>query len=251
MSVLQAILACKMYNSSTRKHKILSAYEDPINSELVKQLGEYITDDRFKPEETVDPGKPIDTPKSEEHIIDNEGGGASGGSSGGSFADGGEFTGDNLPGEMHLSEDSDSEGSDNATDSGDNSLSSDNLANDNGSSEDIGDIAESTSIQASSCVRDIKSLSETLQGQLNTREDTQGVTRILEKEHELWIYYNDNTNLNNVMQSVIDVVNALALKLLSFSRLARSDNAMVFDIIPTNSQDVEPLSHEGGSSEEE
>ena len=73
----------------------------------------------------------------------------------------------------------------------------------------------------------------------------------LKKKHELWIYYNDNTNLNNVMQSVIDVVNALALKLLSFSRLARSDNAMVFDIIPTNSQDVEPLSHEGGSSEEE
>lgn len=74
-------------------------------------------------------------------------------------------------------------------------------------------------------VKDIK-------GYLNSQEDTKGVSRIREKDNnELWLYYNDNINLNDVMGPVIESLNKPCYTYLEFNRLARSDNAMVFIVM--------------------
>lgn len=71
-----------------------------------------------------------------------------------------------------------------------------------------------------------------IKGYLNSQKDTQGVSRIREKENnELWLYYNDNINLNDVMGSVIEALNKPGYTYLEFNRLARSDNAMVFIVM--------------------
>ena len=67
-----------------------------------------------------------------------------------------------------------------------------------------------------------------LKGTLNGREDTAGVARIAEKENEVWIYYNDDVNLNNIMTDVIEFLMDSGYEDFEFNRLARSDNAIVF-----------------------
>lgn len=73
---------------------------------------------------------------------------------------------------------------------------------------------------------------ETLKEGLNSNKSTAGVSRISlkAKDNEEWIYYNDDVNLNNVMIDVIDYVSKIC-KELEFNRLARSDNAIVFEIV--------------------
>lgn len=73
---------------------------------------------------------------------------------------------------------------------------------------------------------------DTLKGTLNSRADLAGVARVAvkEKEQEIWIYYNDNVNLNNIMVEVIEFVKNAGYDVLEFNRLARSDNAIVFSI---------------------
>lgn len=65
---------------------------------------------------------------------------------------------------------------------------------------------------------------------LNSREDTAGVIRIAQKEKELWIYYNDDVNLNDIMVDVIECIANIDCNMFEFNRLARSDNAIVFVI---------------------
>ena len=66
---------------------------------------------------------------------------------------------------------------------------------------------------------------------LNNREDCSGVIRIAEKDNEVWIYYKDEINLNNIMTNVIELlINLTEYKSFTFNRLARSDNAIVFEI---------------------
>lgn len=67
-----------------------------------------------------------------------------------------------------------------------------------------------------------------LKDSLNSREDTHGVSRIAEKENEVWIYYKDDINLNNIMTEVIEYMMISGYSSLEFNRLARSDNAIVF-----------------------
>lgn len=78
--------------------------------------------------------------------------------------------------------------------------------------------------------KDMRQVSDQIKGMLNFKDSTQGVNRILYKENELWIYYNDSVNLNNVMADVIELLNASGYTYLEFNRLARSDNAMVFQV---------------------
>ena len=73
-----------------------------------------------------------------------------------------------------------------------------------------------------------------LKGTLNARSETSGVSRIAIKSEELWIYYNDDVNLNSMMPNVIDVLNAANYYYLVFNRLARTDNAIVFDLTTTD-----------------
>ena len=73
-------------------------------------------------------------------------------------------------------------------------------------------------------VKDIK-------GILNSREDTCGVSRVQETQKEVWIYYNDSVNLNDMMVPVIEELNRPGYTYLTFNRLARSENAIVFIVL--------------------
>lgn len=86
-----------------------------------------------------------------------------------------------------------------------------------------------------------------LKGTLNSREDTAGVNRISEKDDEIWIYYSDDINLNNVMTDVIEFMIVSGYTWLEFNRLARTDNAIVFCKVestlaqPAQVRDVEEI----------
>lgn len=55
-----------------------------------------------------------------------------------------------------------------------------------------------------------------------------GVSRVFEKNDEVWIAYNDDTNLDNILWDVVDVVSKQSRDSLKFNRVARSENAVVF-----------------------
>lgn len=76
----------------------------------------------------------------------------------------------------------------------------------------------------------LNGLAGEIKGTLNAREITQGVMRVSIKNDEMWVYYNDDINLNNVMSPVIELLNAANYHYLIFNRLARTDNAIVFTI---------------------
>ena len=108
-------------------------------------------------------------------------------------------------------------------------------------------VEESTSVNASSStslprtdVTDHMHLEvQDIKGILNSREDTDGVSRVSTKDDkEVWIYYNDNVNLNDVMVQVIEELNRPGYTYLEFNRLARSDNAVVFVIIKNDTERV-------------
>lgn len=108
-------------------------------------------------------------------------------------------------------------------------------------------VEESTSVNASSGtslprtdVTDHMHLEvQDIKGILNSREDTAGVSRVSTKDDkEVWIYYNDNVNLNDVMVQVIEELNRPGYTYLEFNRLARSDNAIVFVIIKNDTERV-------------
>ena len=75
------------------------------------------------------------------------------------------------------------------------------------------------------------SQSESIKGLLNAREDTAGCVRVQVKGEELWMFYNDKINLNNLMEDVISLMNASGYTYLEFNRLARTDNAIVFSVV--------------------
>lgn len=117
------------------------------------------------------------------------------------------------------------------------SSSSSTSVSDNSQSSTRSDVSSSTIVDASlerTYVTDPENICleiQDIKGYLNSRADTCGVSRIKEKENnELWIYYEDNINLNDVMSSVIETLELPGYSYLEFNRLARSDNAMVFII---------------------
>lgn len=219
------ILASKLFISSRRKDKILSAIKDPVNSELVTQVRSYLDDEFIDPkyldpdgessENTEDFGRSSEDNSSEgfetPQIKDT--------SSNPSINN----TGVAGIGENFL--DSDSLDSD-SLDSSD-SLDVDSF-NEPPEDEDIIDpVEESVSIEPIDSSKHISDIQELL----NSREDCKGVLRVIDKGEELWIYYIDDINLNGVMISVINALEDSGYNYLEFSRLARSSNAIVFDIL--------------------
>ena len=226
MSYRTAIMSSKIFMSISpeRRKKILAAVADPINAELVEQLEEYV-DDEYKdltPKPTEEAPKPE---KSEEDAPKAEGksGGSpirpSGSAGGGSLLD---KHSDELGGDEDWEDDSTSGVSDETDDD---------------------TVEESTKVKGKKITADTMVLNPTIgntnaiintsyeiKGLLNAKADTAGVIRTAIKNDELWIYYNDATNLNNVMASVLESLNAACYSNLVFSRLARTDNAIVFTI---------------------
>ena len=213
---MQAIYASKMFRSSKRKSRIISAMENPINVELVQQLREYL-DDEYITESYLEPEQDI------EPVIEDEV----------------EETADSTVNHSVSSVESEASGEVEEVKEVDDTA---------------GEVGESTSVSKSKImsqtvlyssnilVSDIPDAVEQIKGTLNSRADTDGVNRILCRDGELWIYYNDKINLNNVMGSVVELLNASGYTYLDFNRLARSDNAIVFQVsfADTNTE-IDPI----------
>lgn len=232
MHQTSAIFASKLFKTSSRKDKIRAAYSDPMNAELVQQIDSYVSPKYRKYTES-------ELEDQSNSVPDNDNENSTSGSESQSFSNGGSFSGGDgsLPGMItDDSSESDDDGFDGDLDGEINDDSSEDFDDSSdGSEEDssIDDVQESTKITASTH-HDISTELDTIKGTLNAVSDTCGVTRILVKEKELWVYYNDKINLNDVMLSVIDSLHNVGYNYLEFSRLARSDNAVVFDIFESS-----------------
>jgi len=181
---MQKILSSKFYKSSTRRSEIRAKVQDPVNSELVLQLREYLEDDIV-----LAPGAGIEPVPSEvEEILEED------------------LLDEELEGEE---------------DPGDLGASTEPTPQE--------PVVANTVVTDVNITLDINQLPGQLKGHLNLREETKGVNRIQIKEKELWVYYNDDVNLNDRMTPVLELLNAATYTYLQFNRLARSDNAIVFD----------------------
>ena len=230
--MFDAIYACKLYRASDRKDKIQAAFENPINSELVSQLSKALDEEYKKPELLIKNYEEKKARKEQEAAQESQDT---------------DLGTDIDPTEGHSPEDmsaarphrssppvSDTNSNDDSTESSEDSSSLDDETTTGSES-----VEESTNIQGTTVLgslprekfQDMKQVAEQLKNMLNFKDSTQGVSRILAKEDELWIYYNDDVNLNNVMDNVITTLNISGYDYLEFNRLARSDNAIVFQIM--------------------
>ena len=234
---LQRIYSSKLYRTSSRKDQIRAAIEsdDALNVELVQQLEDYLSDDakavlhqaenevEQEQEATAQEGSaPAASTPSGSSAPSHSGGGAPHSSFTGNIMD--DFGEDELadieaPGEEPPApeEPQPEEVVESVTQEG-------------------RPITSATAIIWTT-LDDVIDDCETIKGTLNAREDTSGVTRLEVKDNELWIYYNDDSNLNDKMIEVISVLNSTGYTYLKFNRLARSNNAVVFDITLS----VEPI----------
>lgn len=244
---MNAIFASKLFRSSTRQDKIRAALADPVNMELVQQLRSYL-DEPYRKMGLMDP-QPEEPETDTSEAPAEEAGGESSSTpessssypshssapshASGPSSDPMDIPGLNIEDETSLEEPPASEPSESASNE------------EPAPSEEP--VAESTRITSSTNVQDTI---EQLKGSINMRQETSGVNRILKKEDEIWIYYEDKVNLNNVMGPVIELVNALGYSNLEFNRLARSDNAIVFQMYENTTEVMEPLENEDGGKKE-
>lgn len=219
--MIDAIYTSKLYRTSKRKSAIVSAANSPMNTELVTQLAdalspvyrkeEYLVDKKTeeakaaaqedrKAEETAETkvqeeSHSTNPKKAESHIAD-------------------EFRKAEKHEEKPVEEAKPAED--------ENPTSAESSAN----TENLKAVTATRALTF-----DVKQLVDELKNLLNLKDSTAGVNRILAKDSEIWIYYNDNINLNNVMAAAIESLNASGYTYLEFNRLARSDNAMVFQMM--------------------
>lgn len=225
------LLSCKMFKNSKRQQKILAAMNS--NMKLVKQISSYVTDDRFVPVDDPEPNNGNAAPSVPEvNIRDGQGSGGSNLPSGGLSSPGGD-----LPGMTVTEAPSEPETSESTSESETSSESTDPT-----SAPETSEGVEQSTIVSTTTFEHSSEQTDIIKGTLNAREDTAGVLRVRVKKDpcELWIYYEDKVNLNNTMPAVIEVLNGTAYTYLEFSRLARSDNAIVFDIT-ANPESMKPL----------
>ncbi len=234
---LQRIYSSKLYVTSIRKDRIHAAIQDHINAELIQQVAEYLDEDSKvlleqaeqqeiqKESADAEPTENTSTETSSPASSAPSGGGGHSSFSGSVIDDFGEpeFTDEDFSADE----------------------TAESPAPDTSDDEVIESVnKEGKPITATSVIwttlDDVVSDIDTIQGTLNSREDTKGVIRLQVVDNELWIYFNDDVNLNDKMVDVIELLNATGYTYLKFNRLARSNNAIVFDIGLT----VEPMKPE-------
>lgn len=250
---MEAIFSSKLYKTSTRKQKIAAALNDPINLELVQQIGDYIgrpeevhpathkysdseihqkVPDSSEPERSVEID--VNVPKPRTQFVDNSGPDV-------------DFQEVSQTGTEESSTDDVSQ-DDNAISKGEPDVVPEISypTNENAAasvSVESSKIEGATTSYTPSVVDPSGTLridAEVIKGTLDVREDTAGVSRISVKDNELWIHYKDSVNLNSIMEPVIYVLNAAGFTYLEFNRLARSSNAIVFEILCIPEQ-VKPI----------
>ena len=242
---MKSIYCSKLYKSSSRKDKIRAAMKNPLNAPLVKQLEEYL-DDKYIDIIEFENSKDSVSDNSNDSVADNTpvdqipGGpdstpGSSEKSSSSNFGKGSDSSiSDKVVDELK------DDAADDILDSDDSSESTeeDTLNNANSSTSVFTNSLSGLSYTNKSRILSNESYATKLQvsplevaGILNSNSDTAGVVRTSVNNNEFWVYYNDKLNLNNVMGPAIVLLDASSHSQLRFNRLARSDNAIVFDII--------------------
>lgn len=245
---MQAIFSCKMYKASTRKDKIRAAINNPINKELVQQLSEYLDEEYRNPKEVEQPSSdksdvansPKDVPSEKTAIRPSEHSGGAGST---------------PPPSHHVADHHLSNMLKEEEESGAPAPSEGAPAPEKQEEESKADtVGESTSVSGSPVTANfecpvhtdcptvsIAKSVDSIMGLLNTVQDTAGVRLVSVKDpNELWIYYKDAINLNNVMEPAIAALNSADYNHLNFNRLARTDNAIVFEIT-LSPKPVEPI----------
>lgn len=240
---LQRIYSSKLYVTSTRKDRIHAAIQDPINAELVQQLEEYLDQDALAELKQAE----FEAEQAQEA---EQGATATGGAP--------ESEGSARPSLANTPPSPSFSGSPLA-DFGDDELADIDIPEDMGGEEAPAEpeapapeeaiesvTQEGKPITSATLIKwntldDVILNCEVIKGTLNAREDTNGVTRLEVKQgaaNELWVYYSDDSNLNDKMIEVISVLNSTGYTYLKFNRLARSNNAIVFDIILNASEPI-------------
>lgn len=231
-SSTRAILASKMFKSSKRQSKILAELKDPANMELITQLDEYL-DEEYQllnePAADTTTEDVVEVEETDEVIDDSP---APSGPKGSPA----KFTPNESLMDKHGEELEELENGEPAEEPAENK-SDDKEAPEasikakNGSKPITADTLVNTFVDY---FPTLTSLAAEIKGTLNARSETTGVNRAQLKNDELWIYYNDDINLNNIMSNVIGLLAAANYYYLEFNRLARSDNAIVFTISQEN-----------------
>ena len=238
---MKSILAAKLYKASLRQGQIQATMSDPNNVGLMTQLARYLDEEYRTPENLT--GKSAEELRSEVAHVEEDDAKNEGflrESSGGGGGGGGHISG--LPEDMDLVDVPESEDdiSDLVDDMSEDSSSPDDSAADTADDEPAEAATDLQPIEACSNI-DV----ETIKSSLNGVAESAGVQRAVIKNDELWIYYSDDKNLNNIMTCVIDFLLKAGYSTLEFNRLARSDNAIVFEILQSSTP-VEVESDEQG-----
>ena len=226
-----AIFSSKMFLSSTRQEKIRAAFNDAENLELVRQLDEYIGDEYIAlmkppkqtekdvPEKTDAENNPSGEGKDEftEKPTGNSRGGSPIKPAGKSLRE--EYT--------DLSEDMESDNTDIPTGGAEKTETTE-------TTETQETVENTTKVSAASNIligHDYDTAVNEIKGMLNANSTTTGVARVQRKDDEVWIYYKDSVNLNNLMDTVIEILDASGYTWMIFNRLARTDNAIVYALL--------------------
>lgn len=198
------VLSSSLFAVSTKKAKIMAALMNPLNAELIQQSVSDLPDDtvaKLNVSDNQEPNKDGASPASE-----------------GTKS----ITSDPKPIKFRVV--------DHALEKDTAALEDDDSSKDSDNSVETNPVDVTSSVSVDCVVLD----AEVIKSTLNGRDDTCGVVSIALKDSgasELWIYYDDETNLNDTIYAVVSVFNSCGYNMLKFNRLARSNNAIVFDIL--------------------
>lgn len=261
---MQAIYSSKLYRTSRRKSKISAAISDPINVELVQQLSEYLDEpEKVEVETEVPETNEVEDESNSENTSTrkNKSSGVSVTKSSTptsmstSSGDNSEAESDKESSESKeekpVKEDSEDTKQDVPEMNKSRSFHSPEKSDSNDEASTESKVEESVTVESATvlyqqpveaghCCHGEFVDPDAIKGTLNVRDDTKGVSRIFIKDDELWIYYQDKINLNSVMEPVIAVLNSTGFTNLEFNRLARTENAIVFQISCVFNQ-IEPM----------
>ena len=233
--MLKSICSSKLYIASSRKDRIHATMLAPGNLSLVQQLAEDL-DEEYQIPENLGQVTPQPEEKASEGyddlIVDEEINPETDLMTVDDLAQSNESINKHSSAPSHASAPAPKPESEKPEDNT-SELMPESPANEVPAKEEPEATEASTKIESTTVVKPEQLVNlDVLKGSLNSVDGLAGVTRIAlkEKEQEIWIYYNDNTNLNNILANVIEYVMNNNFGPLEFNRLARSDNAVVFSI---------------------
>lgn len=231
---MNPIYASKLYRASKRKDKINAALVNSSNAGLIQQLSEDLDKEyqqmNIQNQKAKEAEKDAENAQAQGAEETDENGvpkSLSSGLSGGSFNPETDLVSYPEGEEGEMSEGEEGEMPEDVDVSEESEAPADTEI-EQATQVDVNEVTDPNE----SILSQIEENEETLKEGLNSNKSTAGVSRISlkAKDNEEWIYYNDDVNLNNVMIDVIDYVSKIC-KELEFNRLARSDNAIVFEIV--------------------